>query len=129
MRTLSRPPETTPEATEVARQENDATRTAQAVSGASPAYLAGPDNTMAAVGTSGSAGTVGSRVSVTPTSGNAESQLQNSNTQIAQAYSGGSPSPADMRAASEAYQREAGAVTDLAQQQQGNGARGLDITA
>jgi hypothetical protein len=68
-------------------------------------------------------------VNVTPVSREAETSLQNASSQISQAYSGGEPTPADRRTASEAYRAEASARDQLAAQQQGNGARTLDVLA
>ena len=118
----TRPPETTPDARETARQENDARRSAQATSGASPAYLAGPQDTSATAA-------VGTRENVVAVPNDAEGSLQRASSQIARAYSGGEPTPADMRAASEAYRAEAAARDDLARQQQGNGTRTTDVLA
>jgi hypothetical protein len=118
----NRPPETTPDAVQSASQENEARRTAAAASSASPAYLAGPEDTRAAA-------TVGTRVNVTPVSRDAEASLQNAASQVSRAYSGGEPTPADRRAASEAYRVQASARDQLAGQQQGNGTRTLDVLA
>ena len=118
----SRPPETTPDAVQSASQENDARRTAAASSGASPSYLSGPEDTRAAAG-------VGTRENVSPMAQDTETTLQNSAAQISRAYAGGEPAPADTRAASEAYRTEASARDQLANQQQGNGTRTVDVLA
>jgi len=118
----SRPPETTPDAAQAASQENDARRTAAASSSASPAYLAGPEDTRASA-------SVGTRENVTPVARDAETTLQNSASQISRAYAGGEPTPADTRAASEAYRAEASARDQLAGQKQGNGTRTVDVLA
>ena len=118
----SRPPETTPDAMQSASQENDARRTAAASSSASPSYLAGPEDTRAAAG-------VGTRENVSPVAQDAETTLQSSAAQISRAYAGGEPTPADTRAASEAYRTEASAQDQLANQQQGNGTRIVDVLA
>jgi hypothetical protein len=118
----TRPQEAAPDAVQSASQENDARRTAAASSGASPAYQAGPEDTRAPA-------TVGTRVNVTPASREPETTLQNSVYQISRAYAGGEPSPADTRAASEAYRVEASARDQLAAQQQGNGTRTVDVQA
>lgn len=119
---VSRAPEVTPDAREAAAQENDARRVAEAVSGASPAYLGGP-------GAQGSSVSVGTRVNVVPIPNDPEGSLQAANAQISRAYAGGEPTPADMRAASEAYSAEAAARDELARRQQGDGARTLDVLA
>ncbi len=116
----SRPAETTPRAQDSASQENDARRIASAESGASPAYQAGPGQTS-------SASSVGTRVDVQAVAPDAESALRASTTEIARAYSGGETTPADMRAASEAYRVESGARSDIALQQQDNGVRSVDV--
>jgi hypothetical protein len=117
----SRPPETTPDAVQTASQENDARRTAAASSSASPAYLSGPEDTRAAAG-------VGTRENVTPVARDAETSRQNASSEISRAYSG-EPTPADRRAASEAYRIEASAQDQLAAQQRGNGTRTVDVLA
>jgi len=118
----SRPPEATPDAREAARQENDARRTAEAVRGASPAYLSGPSGQAAPDG-------VGTRLNVVPVPSDAEGSLQRASVQIARAYGSGETTPADMRAASEAYRAEAAARDELARQRQGEGSRTLDVLA
>lgn len=117
----SRPPEVTPDAREIAAQENDARRIAEAVSGASPAHLQGPDEQTAVAG-------VGTRVDVVPVPSDPEGSLQRATAEISRAYQGGEPSPAEMRAAAEAYRAEAAAQADLARRAQGEGLRTLDIT-
>jgi NADH dehydrogenase/NADH:ubiquinone oxidoreductase subunit G len=118
----SRPPETTPDAVQSAAQENDARRTAEASRSASPSYLAGAEDTRAPA-------SVGTRENVTPVARDAETTLQNSVSQISRAYAGGETTPADTRAASEAYRAEASARDQLAAQQQGNGTRTVDVLA
>jgi hypothetical protein len=117
----SRPPETTPEAREAASQENDARRTAAAESGASPAYLAGPQE-------SSSPSAVGTRVYV-QASADTETTLRASSAEISRAYAGSETSAADMRSASEAYQAASAARSDMARQQQGDGSQGINILA
>ena len=118
----SRPQETTPDAVQSASQENDARMTAAASSGASPSYLAGPEDTRASA-------SVGARENVSPVAQDTETTLQNSAAQISRAYAGGEPTPADTRAASEAYRTQASAQDQLAKQQQGNGTRTVDVLA
>jgi len=118
----SRPPEVTPDAREIAQQENDARREAEAVSGASPAYLSGPEGQAYAVG-------VGTRVSIVPIPSDAEGTLQRAQSLIESAYASGQPSAADANAAAEAYRVEAAARDDLARQRQGNGSRSVDVLA
>src|SRR5208337_4916268 len=118
----SRPPETTPDAVQAASQENDARRTAAASSSASPSYLAGPEDMRASA-------SVGTRENVSPVAQDTETTLRNSAAQISRAYAGGEPTPADTRAASEAYRTEASAQDQLANQQQGNGTRTVDVLA
>jgi hypothetical protein len=117
---ISRPVEVTPDAREVARQENDARRIAESVSGASPAYLNGPDGQPVAV--SG-----GTRANIVAVPTEPEGALQNAKAQIARAYSEGETTPVDMRNASEAYRAEAAARDDLARRQQQDGVRNLDV--
>jgi hypothetical protein len=116
--TLSRPPETTPNAREAAAQENDARRIAEASSGASPAVQTRPEEN------SGSSST---RVQIVATP-DTEGTLREAQSQIARASSGPDSSAA-LRQASEAYQSQAMARQNLAQQQQDNGVRRIDIMA
>ena len=116
---LSRPPETTPDARETAAQENDARRTAESVSGAAPAVQAGPENNAAPAET---------RVPVVATP-DTEGSLREAASQIARASSAGPDSSAALRNASEAYQSEAAAQDALARQQQNNGATSIDMMA
>ncbi|HEY9595208.1 MAG TPA: hypothetical protein VHE79_12060 [Spirochaetia bacterium] len=118
-RAVSRPPETTPTAQEQAAQETDARRTAESVSGASPAYLAGPEET-------NTASAVGTRTTV-QSSPDTETTLRQSSAEIVRAENAGSTASA--RQASEAYQAEASARTDMAQQQQANGSQSVNVLA
>jgi hypothetical protein len=118
---MSRPPETTPSAREAAAQENEPRRTAEAVQGAAPATLAGPDELN---------NTVGTRLNVVPASNDNGSMIQQAESQVSRAYAGGQPTSAEMRAASEAYQTETAAATQMAQQQQQQGGvRTTDVLA
>jgi hypothetical protein len=118
--TISRPPETTPDAREAAAQENDARQVAQSVSGASPAAQGRAEEASGPV-------SPGTRVPVVATP-DTETALQQSSAEIVRA-SNGPDSGAAARAASEAYQSQATAREDMARQQQGNGATGIDVMA
>jgi hypothetical protein len=118
---VSRPPETTPDAREAAAQENEPRRTAEAVQGASPATLQGPEELN---------NTVGTRQNVVPASNDNASLIQQAESQVSRAYAGGQPSASEMRAASEAYQVETAAASQMAQQQQQQGGvRTTDVLA
>ena len=67
--------------------------------------------------------------SASPAAQDTETTLRNSAAQISRAYAGGEPTPAESRAASEAYRTEASARDQLASQQQGNGTRTVDVLA
>src|SRR5271157_106738 len=84
---MSRPPETTPSAQEAAAQENEPRQTAQAVQGAAPATLAGPEELN---------NTVGTRVNVVPASNDNGSLIQQAESQVSRAYAGGQPTSAEM---------------------------------
>ncbi len=116
-----RSPDTTPDAREAAAQEQDARRIAESVSGASPAYLRGPDQQPVAT-------TVGTRVNVVPVPTDPAGSLDRAGQQIERAYASGAPTPEEMRAAEEAYRVQAEARDDLARRAQADGARSLDIT-
>ncbi len=117
MQQVSRPPETTPTPLEAARQENDARRTAEAQSGASPAYLAGP-------GEPGMQGGVGTRTQVVPTPNDVEGSIQRADSVLSR-----QPTAEEMRRASDAYQAQATARDEAARQREGIGTRTLDIMA
>jgi len=110
--TISRPQEATPRPQEALAQENNATRIAQSVSGASPATQGRPEE---AAGPAN----VGTRVAVTPTP-DSEGALAESRAQLVRASSG-PETTTTARAASEAYQAQASAMENLSQQQRGNG--------
>jgi len=69
------------------------------------------------------------RENASPAAQDTETTLRNSAAQISRAYAGGEPTPAETRAASEAYRTEAFAQDQLASQQQGNGTRTVDVLA
>jgi hypothetical protein len=118
----NRPQETAPDARVTAARENDARNEAAAVSGASPAYQAGnAQNANPSV--------VGTRMNVSPVTNDAEGSLREASAQISRATQAGSQTPADMRAASQAYNAEAGARDEIARQRQGNGSATLDVLA
>jgi hypothetical protein len=108
--TLSRSPETTPDARESSRQENEARRVATAQSGASPA-LSGPDS---------------ARISVIAVPEDAAGAQRAASSQIARAYQEAGSS--QIRGASDAYQAQANARDDMARAQQDKGLRGIDIS-
>jgi len=117
---LSRPPETSPNARETATQENDARRTAESVSGASPASQGRTEQNAGPVAS-------GTRVQVVATT-DTEGSLREASSQIARASSGPESSAA-LRNASEAYQNEASARDEIAKQQQNNGATSINVLA
>ncbi len=116
-----RSPDTAPDARQTADQERDARRIAESVSGASPAYLRGPEEQPVAT-------TVGTRVNVVPVATDPAGSLDRAGQEIERAYASGSPTPGEMRAAEEAYRVQAGARDDLSERAQAEGARSLDIT-
>ena len=117
MHPSSRPPETTPDARESAAQENDARRTAEAVSGAAPASIS----------SASSSPSVGTRLQITPAPNDAEASLQASASQIARVQS--APEQQNTRAASEAYQSQAAAQTQITQEEKGNGSQSINVMA
>ena len=122
--TLSRPPETTPNAREAVEQENDARRTAEAVQGAAPSTQSRPQEPAESLET------VGPRSNVVPASNSAELSYQDASQALSRANGNGDqPSASEMRAASEAYRAEAAARDQVAQQQQQGGARTADVLA
>jgi hypothetical protein len=117
---ISRPVEVTPDAREVVRQENDARRIAESVSGASPAYLNGPDGQPVAV--SG-----GTRATIVAVPAEPQGALENAKTRIVRAYSEGETTPSDLRDAAEAYRAQAAARDELARVQREGGMRSVDV--
>jgi hypothetical protein len=116
-----RSPDVAPDASETVRQESEARRVAESVSGASPAYLTGPDNRPVSTG-------VGTRTEVVATATDPAGSIQQAGREIERAYASASPAAADVIAAEQAYQAQAAARDDLAQRAQAEGARSLDIT-
>ena len=119
---ISRSPEVTPDASEALRQESDARRVAESVSGASPAYLSGPEGQSVAV-------SVGTRTSIVAVPPEPQGALESAKAQIVRAWSEGETTPADLRNAAEAYRAEAAARDELARREQGNGLRTVDVSA
>jgi|WetSurMetagenome_2_1015567.scaffolds.fasta_scaffold1378673_1 hypothetical protein len=68
------------------------------------------------------------RAAVSPIANDAEGSLREASAQISRA-SQAVQSPVDQRTASQAYNAEGGAREEIAKQQQGNGARTLDVLA
>jgi hypothetical protein len=118
---VSRPVEVTPDAREAVRQESDARRVAESVSGASPAYLSGPDGQPVATG-------VGTRAPIVAVPVEAQGALETAKAAISRAWSEGDITPEDLRSAADAYRAEAAARDDLARRQRENGLRGVDIS-
>jgi hypothetical protein len=118
---MHRSPDVAPEAPEVVQQGSDARRVAESVSGASPAYLTGPDNQPVTAG-------VGTRTEVVATSADPAGSLQQAGREIERAYAAASPAAVDQIAAEQAYQAQARARDDLALRAQAEGAKALDIT-
>lgn len=118
---VSRPVEAAPDAREALRQESDPRRVAESVSGASPAYLRGPDGQPVATG-------VGTRAPIVAVPVEAQGALETSKAIIRRAWSEGDITPEDLRSASDAYRAEAAARDELARRQQENGLRGVDIS-
>ncbi|MCX7029184.1 MAG: hypothetical protein NTU62_03585 [Spirochaetes bacterium] len=118
---MHRSPDVTPDAPEIVAQESDARRVAESVSGASPAYLRGPDNQPVSAG-------VGTRSEVVTTAADPAGSLEQAGREIERAYASASPAAADQIAAEQAYQAQARARDDLALRAQAEGAKSLDIT-
>jgi len=116
-----RSPDVVPEAPEAVRQESEARRVAESVSGASPAYLTGPDNRPVT-------SEVGTRSPVVATAADPAASLEQAGRDIERAYAAASPPAPDVIAAEQAYQAQAAARDGLAQRAQAGGARSLDIT-
>ncbi len=118
---ISRPREVTPDAREALRQESDARRVAESVSGASPAYLGGPQEQPAPV-------SVGTRTNIVAVPQEPQGALEAAKAEITRAYSEGETTPADMRNAAEAYRAEAAARDELARRERGFGVRNVDVS-
>jgi hypothetical protein len=112
--------EVTPDAREAMAQETDARRVAESDRGAAPAYLRTEDTEAAAPATA--------RAPVVPVAADPVGSMARATQALERAYGAGSPTPGDLRAAEEAYRAEAAARDDLARQEQGGGARSIDVT-
>jgi len=108
--TVSRPPDPAPDATAVARQQDEVGQQAQADQGASPQYVSTP------------------QASAAPAN-DPEASIQQAQTVIQSANAGAAPSEADTRRAAEAYQAASAAQSQIAQQQQQEGAQSLNVLA
>ncbi len=75
----------------------------------------------------GSAGSVGTRLEVTPTPNDAQASLQASASQIARLQT--SPEQQNPQAVSNAYQSQAAAQSQISQQQQAEGAQSINVMA
>jgi hypothetical protein len=106
-----RPPDPAPDATAVARQQDEVSQQAQADQGASPQYVSAPQG-----------------VSAAPQN-DPEASIQQAQTVIQSANAGGAPSEAETRRAAEAYQAASAAQSQIAQQQQQQGAQSLNVLA
>lgn len=118
---MHRSPEVAPEASETVRQGSDARRVAESVSGASPAYLTGPDNQPVAAG-------VGTRTSIVVMPADPAASLEQAGREIERAYASAAPAAVDQIAAEQAYRAQAEARDVLALHAQAEGAKALDIT-
>lgn len=118
----NRPPDPPPDAREAVEQQNDARRIAEADRGASPQYLSGPQGA-----DTSQAG--GGRVDAGAVVNDPEGSIQRAQTLIQDVNANGAPSEAETRRAAEAYQAASTAQSDLARQQQGQGARTMDVLA
>ncbi|HUI72433.1 MAG TPA: hypothetical protein VL354_18080 [Spirochaetia bacterium] len=119
---MSRPPEVAPDPREAVEQQNDARQIARADQGASPQYLSGPEGRSAAA--SGGGGVDAGAMVNDP-----EGSIQRAQTIIQSASSNASPSEAETRRASEAYQAASSAQSQLAQRRQEEGAQSLNVLA
>jgi hypothetical protein len=110
---MHRSPDVAPDAPEIVQQES--------VSGASPAYLTGPDNQPVSAG-------VGTRTEVVARSADPAGSLEQAGREIERAYASAFPAAEDRIAAEQAYRAQAEARDDLALRAQAGGAKSLDIT-
>ena len=89
---MHRSPDVAPEAPEAVRQGSDARRVAESVSGASPAYLTGPDNQPVAGG-------VGTRTAIVVRPADPAASLEQAGREIERAYATAAPAAVDQIAA------------------------------
>jgi hypothetical protein len=118
---MHRSPDVAPDAPAAVQQESDARRVAESVSGASPAYLTGPDNQPVSAG-------VGTRTEVVVSSADPAGSLEQAGREIERAYASAAPAAVDQIAAEQAYRAQAEARDALALRAQADGAKALDIT-
>ena len=125
----SRPPEPVPGAQEAAAQRNDALRIAEADRGASPQYVNAPAPGPAGAGERTPRRPVEGRSDAGAVVNDSEGSIQRAQTLIQSVNSNGAPSEAETRRAAEAYQAASSAQSELAQRQEGQGARSTDVLA
>jgi hypothetical protein len=118
---MHRSPDVAPDAPAAVQQESDARRVAESVSGASPAYLTGPDHQPVSAG-------VGTRTEVVVSSADPAGSLEQAGREIERAYASAAPAAVDQIAAEQAYRAQAEARDALALRAQADGAKALDIT-
>jgi len=125
----SRPPEAVPGAEEAAAQRNDAVRIAEADRGASPQYVNVPPASAPGAPGVNAAPAGGGQVDAGAVVNDPEGSIQRAQTLIQSVNSNGAPSEAETRRAAEAYQAASSAQSELAQRQEGQGARSTDVLA
>jgi len=122
----SRPSDPLPDARQAVEQQNDANRIAEADRGASPQYVNAPQTNAAAQETN-AAPPGGGRVDAGAVVNDPEGSIQRAQALIQTVNSNGAPSEAETRRAAEAYQAASSAQTQIARQQQGQGAQTLNV--
>jgi hypothetical protein len=118
----SRAPDPAPDATQAVQQQNDARRIAQADQGASPQYVNAPQQANAAPAAGGG-------VDAGAVVNDPEGSIQRAQTLIQNVNANASPTEAETRRASEAYQAASTAQSQIAQQQQQQGAQSMNVLA
>ena len=126
MQNLSRVPQANSDAQESTAQQTNALRTAQAINGVTPAsisalsssYLSGPR-------VSSGPASIRTGLQIIPSPNDAYASLQSSASQIARLQS--NPEQPTARAASEAYQTQAGSKTQISQQTQASGSLSVNV--
>lgn len=109
-------------AADAAQGQNDAIRIAQAEQGASPQYVNAPQQ-------ANSAPAGGGGVDAGAVVNDPEGSIQRAQTLIQNADANGAPTEADTRRASEAYQTVSAARSQMAQEQQQQGAQSVNVLA
>ena len=127
MQNLGRAPDTTPDARQSAAQENTASRSPAVINGSSSVSISSPLSTLLNGAHANGPASVRTGLQIIPSPNDAVAALQSSSSQIARLQS--NPLEPTARAASQAYQTQAGAQTQAARTERVSGSPGVNMLA